>query len=130
MARREFLQLVSEQRRSGSSTVLFSSHLVDEVERLADRLGIIDEGVMQFEGPLPELSRQVRRLRGVTEIHLGSPFEILRKSSDGYILRCQDAQAFEELPRAYPDALLESLQLEDTFIEMVTRQGRPKHASL
>lgn len=129
VARREFLQIVREQK--GATTVLFSSHLVDEVERAADRLGIIDEGAMHYEGSLQELVRQVCRLRfppPEKEAEFGPDFEVLRATSDGYILRCQSTQGYAELQNAYPEACLEALSLEDIFVELVTRKGR--HARL
>ncbi len=37
---------------------LFSSHLLNEVEQVADRIAIILSGRMRFQGPLSELQRQ------------------------------------------------------------------------
>ncbi len=63
VARREFPGLVREQAEQQGHTTLFSSHLVDEVERVAGQVGIIESGRMVFEGPLNELSSQVRMVR-------------------------------------------------------------------
>ena len=61
VARREFIDIVRDQARSDQRTTLFSSHLIDEVERAADQIGVIDEGKMRFEGTLDDLRRSVRR---------------------------------------------------------------------
>lgn len=129
VARREFLQIVREQSRE-RTTVLFSSHLIDEVERAADRVGIIDEGTMQYEGSLLELSRQVRRFRGNGEVQLSAEFEVLRQTSDGYILRCQSVQDYTVFRNTYPEAHFENLSLEDIFVELVTRKGKRPGASI
>jgi ABC-2 type transport system ATP-binding protein len=63
VARREFLDLVRDQAGRGGRTTFFSSHLVDEVEAAAGRVGIIDQGRMLFEGGLDELAGRVRVLR-------------------------------------------------------------------
>ena len=39
----------------GRKTVLFSSHTLDEVERVADRVGIIQSGALVAEGTVKEL---------------------------------------------------------------------------
>jgi ABC-2 type transport system ATP-binding protein len=60
VARREFMQIIVAQARQHGRTTLFSSHLVDEVERCADRIGILHQGKMRFEGPLRTLQEEVR----------------------------------------------------------------------
>jgi ABC-2 type transport system ATP-binding protein len=61
VARREFLALVRDEAVRAHRTILFSSHLIDEVELAADKVGILDEGVMRFEGSLTELQQTVKR---------------------------------------------------------------------
>ena len=61
VARREFIDIVREQARNDRRTTLFSSHLIDEVERAADQVGVMDMGKMRFEGTLDDLRNCVRR---------------------------------------------------------------------
>ena len=63
VARREFLDLLAGQARHRNRTTLFSSHLIEEVDRVADRIGIIEAGRMRYEGSLVELKATVRRVR-------------------------------------------------------------------
>lgn len=63
VARREFMQIIVAQARQHGRTTFFSSHLIDEVERCADRVGIIHQGRMRYEGALSELCAQVRRVK-------------------------------------------------------------------
>jgi ABC-2 type transport system ATP-binding protein len=51
--RRDLLALISELR--GSATVLFSTHVLADVERICDRIAILDRGRLVTEGPLAEL---------------------------------------------------------------------------
>ena len=62
IVRRSFLEGVIELLSEEGRTVFFSSHLVHEVERVADWVGIIHEGSLVFSGPLEELKSQVKLL--------------------------------------------------------------------
>jgi len=63
VARREFMEIIVAQSRQHGRTTLFSSHLIGEVERCADRVGIIHQGKMRFEGRLGDLRDRVRRVQ-------------------------------------------------------------------
>jgi sodium transport system ATP-binding protein len=47
-----------EQCRSDNLTVVFSTHIMSEVERLCDRVAIVHHGVVAAEGSVNELRRQ------------------------------------------------------------------------
>jgi ABC-2 type transport system ATP-binding protein len=51
--RRDLLALIADLR--ASATVIFSTHVLADVERICDRVGIIDRGRLVTEGPLDEL---------------------------------------------------------------------------
>jgi ABC-2 type transport system ATP-binding protein len=51
--RRDLLALIAELREH--STIIFSTHVLDDVERICDRVGILDHGRLVTEGPLDEL---------------------------------------------------------------------------
>ncbi len=51
--RRDVLALISELR--GTTTVLFSTHVLADVERICDRVGILDHGRLVAEAPLADL---------------------------------------------------------------------------
>lgn len=57
MAARSIVQFIRECRNQGK-TVLFSSHVMSEVEKLCDRVGIIHNGKLLSEGTIPELRDQ------------------------------------------------------------------------
>lgn len=61
-ARSEVLAIVREARAAGR-TVLFSSHVLSEVEETCDRVVILRRGVLVHEQPMHELRRQ-HRIRG------------------------------------------------------------------
>lgn len=62
--RREIHDLLRSLTREEGIGILFSTHILDDVDRLCDRIGIIDQGRTVLEGPLADLldrSRSGRR---------------------------------------------------------------------
>ena len=51
--RRDLLALIAELRER--ATIIFSTHVLADVERICDRVGILDHGRLVTEGPLDEL---------------------------------------------------------------------------
>ena len=60
LARHEFYALIVESARLSPRATFFSSHLLEDVQKLADRVAIIDAGVVGFVGPLAALTAEVR----------------------------------------------------------------------
>lgn len=60
-----------EEGRKGGKTILFSSHQLSEVERIADRIGILSEGKMLTTGTLDELLAE-SGADSLNELFLGS----------------------------------------------------------
>ncbi len=74
---REFLELVRELKERGI-TILLSSHILSQVQKICDRVGLFYKGRMVLEGTVSELARQV--LGSACRIHLeakGNPEAIL-----------------------------------------------------
>jgi ABC-2 type transport system ATP-binding protein len=72
MVRREVLRNVIEEISREGRTVLFSSHSVDEVERLADRVAILQAGQLLAQRPIDELKRSGQSLEDIL-VSLVSP---------------------------------------------------------
>ena len=62
IVRREILAAIIRTIAEEGRTVLFSSHLLDEVERMADWVAMIDRGKIVLCGPLDEVKAAHRRL--------------------------------------------------------------------
>ena len=63
IARRQFLELAIELIQRQGRTILFSSHILSDVERIADRVGIFAAGKLVVDCPLEELKKRVKKLR-------------------------------------------------------------------
>ena len=56
----EMRALIRNMPAATGATVLISSHLLGEMEQMVEQVGIIDHGLILFEGPLTELQRHSR----------------------------------------------------------------------
>lgn len=102
LMQQEFYRLVHEAKEDGR-TVFLSSHVLSEVERIADRVGIIRQGKMVVVEQLETLKeRAPRRL----DLHFGSPipaaaFEALPNvedvSVDDAVVSCRVVGSVDEL---------------------------------
>lgn len=59
VARREFLDLVRDQAIQDGATTFFSTHLIDEIEAVADRIGIVESGRTIYDGELDPLRNSI-----------------------------------------------------------------------
>ena len=62
LVRRDILEAIIRSVAGEGRTVLFSSHLLDEVERVSDYLAMIHQGRVVFCGPLDHVKQNHRRL--------------------------------------------------------------------
>ncbi len=61
--RRRFLESMIQLINQKGRTVLFSSHVLSDVERVADRIGILAQGVFRVDCTLTEFKEKLRRVR-------------------------------------------------------------------
>ena len=62
IVRRDILEAIIRTVTDQGRTVVFSSHLLDEVERVSDHLAMLHRGVLQFCAPLDDLMARHRRI--------------------------------------------------------------------
>jgi ABC-2 type transport system ATP-binding protein len=63
VARRQFLELAVDLLQKDGRTILFSSHILSDVERIADRIGILTGGKLVVDCRLEDLKQRVKKLR-------------------------------------------------------------------
>jgi ABC-2 type transport system ATP-binding protein len=128
LARRRFLQQLLEIAGDPQRAVIFSSHIVSDLERVANRIWIVKDGRLLWDGETDTLKQSVQRLhirsRRTLPATITLPRAISsRRSQDGMsatvTVRDLDASALEAIARDF-DATIESegLGLEDIFLEI------------
>jgi ABC-2 type transport system ATP-binding protein len=82
LARREFLQTVMEAVAETGMTVILSSHLIADLERVCDHLVILAGGRTQLAGPIEEILASHRLLTGPRDeaARLAGSHQVVRES--------------------------------------------------
>jgi ABC-2 type transport system ATP-binding protein len=110
VARREFNEMVALMVAERGTTVFLSSHLVEDVQNTAARVGIIQAGRLCIEGAVTELRSWVRRVRSASPLEL--PIGFTRVRADVWQA---DTTLWEQA--TWPeDTVIERLSLEDVFL--------------
>jgi ABC-2 type transport system ATP-binding protein len=65
VARRQFLELAIDLIQRQGRTILFSSHILGDVERIADRIGILVAGKLVVDCSLEQLRQRIKKIRVV-----------------------------------------------------------------
>lgn len=91
----------------GQATVLFSTHLLDDAEKICDRVGILHNGKVITEGPLDHL------LKGTNErLHL----VVSPSASDGSSNQSELQSAIAQTGWVIDSTVPENRSLEEVFI--------------
>lgn len=67
LVRREVLEGILETLPAEGGAVVYASHLIHDVERIADRIVFLERGEVRLDSPLEELKQQVRRVTAFFE---------------------------------------------------------------
>lgn len=134
VVRREFFEALVEMVDEINCTVLFSTHLLTEVERIADHVGLLKNGVAEAEMSVDELKERVKRVRllfdGGADRSILTPFEdkILTEEKDKraitMVLKDFDDGAEEKLKSLEGcKAEITGLELEEIFVAYTRDQA-------
>ena len=130
-ARREFLKAVLEIAAGGQRTVVFSTHITSDLERVADRVAILRGGVIAYEGELDELKDSVKRLHVTSANPLPLTLDVpgavrIRVEGNEALVSVRNVseQILAELRTQHAASVrVEDLNLEDIFVEV--QHARP-----
>lgn len=134
VVRRDVMTAVLDYVSETSATVFISSHLVHELERVCDWVGVMDHGQLVAELPMQQFKNGIKRLRIVDppDVVEAMPFALLSRqpengkgSMETWIVRGWDASMHHHLEGA--GATLRDvvdLDLEESFVELL-RSSRP-----
>jgi len=138
VARRDFLDQVLDIACKPGRTILISSHLLSDLERVVDRLTIIHQGRALLTGDLENLKAGIRKIHlpvAISEEQFRQNFELVRFEQPTPAETLVTVSNFTEekmsqLLASHPqarDARIIALNLEDIFVELVGH--RPAQAN-
>ncbi len=125
--RRDFLRELVEQVLDRGTTVVFSTHILSDLERVAFNLAFLGQGRIVLQAPLDELLEHSRRLIGTAEQlqPLLAGAEVLHRQAEPgqpreqLLVRYATAQALP-VASAGAGALVEPVTLEDLYLGLTT----------
>jgi ABC-2 type transport system ATP-binding protein len=133
VARRQFLELAIDLIQKNGRTILFSSHILSDVERIADRIGVLVNGRLVVDCSLEQVKERIKKFRLIfpqdapDDLHLT---EVIRQQCNGRemvvtianwngqkqdIIKTFDPVSCDEIP----------MSLEDVFIECTNPKPMP-----
>ncbi|GAB4342134.1 MAG: ABC transporter ATP-binding protein [Candidatus Abyssubacteria bacterium] len=132
IVRREFLEHVVDLVRDRKRTVFFSSHILGDIERVADWVGILKDGKLLIQSELDALKLRTRKVTARFEtappssLPMGEPLWVKK---DGSSLTAVLSQYGDEIPqklRALGATAVETLDLslDDIFVEYLGPEKR------
>jgi ABC-2 type transport system ATP-binding protein len=62
VVRRDFLESMIQIIQRRGRTILFSSHILSDVERVADRIGVLVDGVLRVDCPTDDFKQAVKKI--------------------------------------------------------------------
>lgn len=124
----EFLKVLIEDYAAEGRTIFLSSHNLAEVEKIADWVGIIDQGKLLLEAPLEEIRSDFRRIsasgNGLPRERTSQIISVsASQSSCEYFVRSH-AEEFAESLRTQGATILDvsPLNLEQIFLQLVRKE--------
>ena len=127
VVRRDMLAALLDYVSQHGATVFISSHLVHELERMCDWIGVMDQGRLVVELPMDRFKNGIKRLvvaSAPVEV-AATPFSLLARERNGAVTETWLVRDWEPDMQAYFDGVGASLQrvidldLEDGFVELL-----------
>ncbi len=128
VVRREFLEVMIDLIQEEGRTLLFTSHILTDVERVADHVAIIVDGVLRVRGPLEDVKDRVQHLRASFDDRaprvpaLPGLVRAVKRRGDMLVTVTRDADGAERALRELGATQVDRhrLSLEDLFVEYTT----------
>jgi len=128
IARRQFLQQIIEIASDENRAVIFSTHIVTDVERVANQVWMLRDGVMDYQGDLDSLKESIVRITfpraAYTNDFVSQLPEVIKKKEDNLHIQLTiknwSVDVESKISHMVSDVRIEYLSLEDIFLEMNT----------
>lgn len=121
--RREILDIFYDLIQDGKTSLLFSTHITSDLERIADFITFIDDGKLVFSKPIDEIRDTYKIVKGSNDLLNKIPSDyIIGKRQTKYGFEALTAHSKEVHDLVGDSVLLEKATLEDIMIYHHTRK--------
>jgi len=135
VARRWFLETVLETVADGVGTVLFSTHITSDLERIASHVALLRDGRLEFHDEIDALKERIKRLRITAPADLPRDFRLpgtLHAAVSGsqaiVTVDGVDERLIADVRERFAaDVIVDDLNLEEIFLEL--HDGAPAAAA-
>jgi len=126
VARRQFLQQLVDIVADENRAIIFSSHIVSDMERIANQVWMLQNGELAYQGGLDELKESIARVTITAADNLPAKLDIanvVKQRVQGkqawLTLKCWQPEQEHELARQFNAHIqVDYLSLEDIFLEL------------
>jgi len=118
--RAEVMDIISELANSGS-TIILCTHILSDVERVANKIGMLRNGVMAVEGTLNDIKRKYGATNAVT-VRPKHMTDITEATSDIEVIESSEVEYYGDVTFYAKDGVSEG----ELFYKIVTALGN-KH---
>jgi ABC-2 type transport system ATP-binding protein len=127
----QLLRVLVEDVAAEGRTVFMSSHHLSEIERIADWVGMIDNGKLLLEAPMEELRARFRRIQVAGVAEMAMPVAAMRVRRSGasteYVVRDGAEEFVDALERGGATVIQSSpMNLSEIFLECLGADGKEK----
>lgn len=122
VARRDLLREIALRAGEAGTTVLFSTHIVSDLERVASDIAFLHEGKLLLHCPLDDTKERFARLWMPAAMSAAAPTHVFgrHRYEDGSLSLVVERDAHGQWPEAsrLPGVRVDALGLEDLFVEI------------
>jgi ABC-2 type transport system ATP-binding protein len=133
VARRWFLETVLETVADGVGTVLFSTHITSDLERIASHVALLRDGRLEFHDEIDALKERIKRLRITAPADLprdlrlpGALHATVSGSQAIVTIDGVDERLLTDVRERFAaDVIVDDLNLEEIFLELHDAESVP-----
>jgi ABC-2 type transport system ATP-binding protein len=133
VARRWFLETVLETVADGVGTVLFSTHITSDLERIASHVALVRDGRLEFHDEIDTLKERIKRLRITAPVDLprdlrlpGTLHATVSGSQAVVTIDGVDERLLADVRERFSaDVVVDDLNLEEIFLELHDAESVP-----
>ncbi|WP_053001203.1 ABC transporter ATP-binding protein [Kosmotoga pacifica] len=118
-----------ERERERGTVILFSSHVLSEVERLCQRVGVIKEGKLIKELSMEDIRKYTKKLvtvSGLSDLRTLSKYELLEQKGSNFVFSVNRTELKDFLNSLikleFDDLQIRNPSLEESFMEFYNQE--------